>query len=173
MTDVTTALTLVIPQKFHDEINVIRKESDRAFPRWMPHINFIFPFVPVVQFDDVKKKLQDNLKNFGSFTLELSELGYFPQGKNATFHLKPKDQSKLKELFEIIKMTLPDVEIKHAQFNPHLTLGQCKKTEADKKINEIALKLNLTILSFTVDKISIINRSNDGPFQIHTEISLN
>ena len=172
MTDVTTALTLVIPAEFHDSINSIRKQYDRAFPRWMPHINFIFPFVPVEQFNEISQKLQNGLKGFGGFQLELTEIGYFPQGKNATFHLKPKDTSRIKDLFDIIMKILPDIKVKHQEFNPHLTLGQCKKAEVDGKIEEVRSQLSKGI-SFTVDRIFIINRTKDDPFKIHTEISLN
>ena len=42
----STALTFVLPDEVHDKINEIRSVSDKAYPRWMPHINFIFPFVP-------------------------------------------------------------------------------------------------------------------------------
>ena len=77
--DVTTALTLVIPREFHKQINMIRCEHDRAFPRWMPHINLIFPFVEEEHFDNieeiVKKVIEDN--HIAPFELELNKLEYF------------------------------------------------------------------------------------------------
>lgn len=171
MTDVCTALTLVIPQQFHDSINEIRKEHDKAFPRWMPHINFIFPFVPTDRFDDVSDKLRAKLEGFNPFTLELTEVGFFPQGKNATFHLKPKDISKLKKLFDLITCTLPDVKVKHAEFNPHLTLGQCKKSDVNSMLADVKSKLPNGV-TFTVDKVYLISRPSDGQFSVHTEIML-
>jgi 2'-5' RNA ligase len=171
MADVCTALTLVIPNQFHNDINAIRKKYDRAFPRWMPHINFIFPFVTLDKFSEVSSKLEDKLKGFGSFTIDLTEIEYFSKGKNATFHLRPKDATKLRALFDTIAGTLPDVKVKHKEFTPHLTLGQCKKSEVDQKISEVKRALPGGI-SFTVDRVCLLSRPKDGPFAIHTEINI-
>lgn len=171
MTDVTTALTLVIPVEFHNDINNIREQFDRAYPRWMPHINFIFPFVPLDEFSNISQKLQNKLEGFGNFTLELSDVGSSPQGNNVTFHLKPKNKDEIKKLFDIITEALPDIKTKHV-FNPHLTLGQCKKNEINQKINEIKELLPEGI-TFTVGKIYLINRTKDDPFKMHTVITLN
>ena len=170
-TDVTTALTLVVPFELHNIINNVRKENDRAYPRWMPHINFIFPFIPVNDFEYVAEKLQSKLKDFGSFVLDLSEVGYFSQGKNATIHLKPNDDSQLKVLFNMIREALPDIAVKHSEFAAHLTLAQSKKSEATEKMEEIKKQLPDGV-RFTVDKICLINRNGNDPFQIHTEIKL-
>jgi len=100
--DVTTALTLVIPDKFHDLINSIRKEHDRAYPRWMPHINFIFPFVSEDKFENIRQRLIPEISFFGAFELELNEIGSFKQGKNVTMHLKSTDSTQLKALFTVV-----------------------------------------------------------------------
>lgn len=54
MTDTSTALTLIISPTYHQKINEIRSKHDKAYPRWMPHINFMFPFVPLEQFPEVR-----------------------------------------------------------------------------------------------------------------------
>ena len=95
--DTTTALTLVVPDEFHNKINEIRKINDRAYPRWMPHINFIFPFISQEQFPEVKQKLSDviNKHNFKSFELELTQINYFKQGKDVTVNIRPNDNKNL------------------------------------------------------------------------------
>lgn len=173
--DTTTALTLVIPEQFHDEINTIRKEYDRAFPRWAPHINFCFPFLSCDKFDDVVNKLQPVLKSFGSFELNMTELGYFKQGKNVTVNLRPEDDTKLKELFNLIKKTMPNLESKHDEFNPHMTLAQFKKGELDTRMTELQEWLKDKKFTFVVDHICILQRSktdNDVPFSVARKIML-
>ena len=170
--DVTTALTLVIPDEFHEMINSVRKEHDRAYPRWMPHINFIFPFVPEEQFDMMVAKLDTVLRGFGSFTLNLDTVGYFKQGKGVTIHLKPSDKSHLEKLFDQIKNALPDVEIKHAEFNPHMTLAQCKKSNADALVAELQDKFKDGI-SFEVEYVSILARSKTVPFSVVKQVKIN
>ena len=40
-----TSLCVIPPKELWDEINKIRKNHDKAFDRWPPHINILFPFV--------------------------------------------------------------------------------------------------------------------------------
>jgi 2'-5' RNA ligase len=173
--ETTTALTLVIPNEYHNDINDIRKLYDRAYPRWMPHINFLFPFVAEDKFDDIINKLTPILQSFGSFELDLSEIGYFKQGKNVTMHIKPKDSTKLKQLFELIKKTLPDVPTKHDEFNAHLTIGQFKNSEVNVKVVEMTNWIKDKDFKCTVDHICILQRSktdNNVPFSVNRKIML-
>ncbi len=173
--DVTTALTLVVPCELHTEINSIRSQYDRAYPRWLPHINFLFPFVPEDQFDSIAARLEPVLKSFGSFELELSELGSFKQGKGLTVHIKPKDSTRLKELFELIRKTLPEIQSKHDEFNPHLTIAQFKKAEFEAKKPELEAWLSKNNFKFTVDHICILERSktdNNVPFSVNRPVML-
>lgn len=176
MSEVTTALTLVIPDKLHDDINEIRKQYDRAYPRWMPHINFLFPFVSLDQFNDIKSRLEPHLKSIGSFDLDMSEIGHFKQGKNVTVHLKPKDTTKLKQVFDIIRQVLPEIPSKHDEFNPHLTIAQFKNSELQTKLPELQTWLASKNLKFTVDYICLLERSktdNNVPFSINSKMNLN
>ena len=103
--DVTTALTLIIPEEHHSRINAIREKYDRAYPRWMPHINFIFPFLSKESFPVVVEKLQDALGDFRSFDITLSEVDSFKRKGNVTFHLRPSNSSQLEELFKVLRET--------------------------------------------------------------------
>ena len=175
--DTTTALTLIIPEEFHEKINKIRKKYDGAFPRWMPHINFIFPFIEEEHFEDTVTKLTEAFKtdNVKPFTLQLNKVEYFAKTvkdrktkrktKMATFHLKTDDQSGLDQVFNTIKKTLPNVQIKHPTFQAHMTLGQCE----EKDFNSLRDELELDDLEFVVDKIYIIQRSKEDksvPFKV-------
>lgn len=175
--DTTTALTLVIPNKYHDMINNIRKQHDKAYPRWMPHINFYFPFVSEDKFDEIRKILVSELSTFGSFELELNDVGYFKQGKNlVTMHLKPKDPSQLTSLFKVIKSVLPsELNVRNNEFKPHLTIGQFPTEEIETRLKEYQSWLESNPIKFNVNCISILNRSksnNDLPFEIHCNITL-
>lgn len=173
--DPTTALTLLVCEPYCTKINEIRCKYDRAYPRWQPHINFLFPFVEIERFPEIENKLQSVLNEFGKFNLVFNQLGYFSQGKNVTFHLKVSDDEKLQELFQKIRDVLPEIKPKHDKFEPHLTLGQCKKTEVESILDN--LRANWLGFGFTVEvqNISLINRSktdNLVPFSEHTVINL-
>lgn len=176
MSDVTTALAiLVTSQEEVDKINGIRADHDRAYSRWMPHINFLFPFVPVEEFDEYQKKLQEALSGFGSFDLVLDQVGHFKQRKAATFNLQPSDDSKLQELFNAVRAAIPEVQPKHPEFHPHLTIGQFKKFQIADKETELAQWLGDGV-KVRIDGVYMINRSKedrDVPFSVNRMISLN
>jgi len=175
MTDTCTALTLIIPQEFTMAINVIRCKYDHAYPRWMPHINFMFPFVPPEQFEDAKERLTTAFANVKPFDVSLNDIGYFTQKGNVSFHLKTNDQSKLDNLFQIIRTALPEVPVKHPTFKAHMTLGKCKKREFDTIKNEIENTIQLHMVKIKVDAVHIIERSHEDkelPFHIIHRIPL-
>jgi len=120
-----SALAIVIPPQFHEQINVIRSKHDRAYPRWMPHINLIFPFVNSGLFSNIKTILKDI--TLEPFEIQLNVVDFFAQKKELTFHLRPKDDSKLQELYSKVIELLPDVSLKHNKFHPHMTLGHSMK----------------------------------------------
>lgn len=170
MSDTTTALAIIIDPKFHDKINEIRSKQDRAHPRWIPHINFIFPFVPIEKFDDVHSKLKTAFQEneIKQFELSFEEIDSFSQAKQFTFHLKPNNESvqKLRQIFDLIKKTFPWIQIKShgdSLFSPHCTLAQCPKKDAQTKQNELSNWLKKEFpdgkISFTVDKICFLKRS--------------
>jgi len=175
--DVTSALTLVIPSEYVDKINEIRSKQDKAYPRWMPHINFLFPFVEEHEFDDVTDKLEKALSEFNSFEITLNTIGSFAQGKNLTVHISPPPNEanvKLQELFKVIRATLPYVQVKHNEFHPHLTIAQIPKAGADKALNELVTWLG-SGFTFKVDKICILKRPRDDNtigFSVSKTISL-
>ena len=173
MSDVSTALTLLVPTNEHiAKINEIRSVDDRAYHRWPPHINILFPFDTVENFPDIAKTLSEKLSGFGAIELDCNSLGYFAQGKNITVHLKPSDTARLCELFKQVTEALPTIA--HNDFVPHLTIGQFKKSDREEVMNELAKWLG-TGIKFTVTKLSLLSRSASDksvPFSVHTDISL-
>jgi RNA 2',3'-cyclic 3'-phosphodiesterase len=166
--DVTTALTLIFPNI--PFINETRSKHDKAYKRWMPHINFLFPFVEEEHIADMKTRLTKALSGVKPFQVDLNNLNYFPQGKKkVTFHLKPTSQSELNNIYTIVRSTLPEVYVKHPEFRAHLTLGQCSKQDFQSLNQELQVKMKTADLTFDVDALYIIQRSKtdkEEPFQI-------
>lgn len=160
--DTTTALAFVLPEQFRENVNNIRQKYDKAYDRWPPHINFLFPFVSVTEFEQIREKLS-SLELFGSIEANFNTLGYFSQSKeNITFHLKldKNGEEKFQKLFEEIKKLLPHIPIKRPDFHPHLTLGQCKNTEWCMIEEEIINQLNgLDNFMVNVDCLVCLHRN--------------
>lgn len=163
------ALALLVPTRLSSHIQDIRRDHDKAYERWMPHINLLFPFVLEHKIPDVTKRLTDELSKLPSFVLILNEVGSFSQREGNTFHLKPKDETKMLELYAAVRRAIPEFKPQRKDFHPHLTLGQWKKSE-----NPTAMLQSMFVggISVVVDKLCIITRTKDGPFSVNTEIPL-
>lgn len=114
-------------------INEMRSQFDSAYPRWMPHINFLFPFVGPENFPRIRPRIEAVLKSQGEpFWIRFDRIGFFSQGKAGnTFHLKPDASStqRLERIYNALKAALPECPVKDKPFHPHLTLAQCTKEE--------------------------------------------
>ncbi|KAJ3297885.1 hypothetical protein HDU79_001642 [Rhizoclosmatium sp. JEL0117] len=173
MTDTTTALTIVIPPQFHAAINTIRAGNDKAYPRWMPHINLIFPFVPEDQFSTAAASLETALSSIQPFAVRLNTVNYFKQKQQCTYNLQPSpDQmSDFNALFAAVQRALPDVEIKHAQFTPHMTLGQCAAKDVENTVFGMRNWLAENPVEFVLDRVCLIKRySKEGQFEVLKEV---
>ena len=143
----------------------------------MPHMNFIFPFVPREKFSDIKSRLDAALADFPKFEVILDQLSTFYQKQGyVTFHLTTDDHQRLDELFELIKTTLPEIPIKYPKFKAHLTLGECRTCEFYTTIKSaVNSKLAPIDYRFMIDSIYIIARSKENnkiPFNIVHTIQL-
>lgn len=171
--DTCCALALLIPTWLTSDIEDIRREHDKAYDRWMPHINFLFPFVQEKKIPDVTGRLISELSKLPPFVLNLNEVGSFSQLLNnnviQTFHLKPKDETTMIELYAAVRRAIPECKPRRNDFHPHLTLGQWKKSENPTTMLQSRFDRGISVV---VDKLYIITRTKDSPFSVHSEIPL-
>jgi 2'-5' RNA ligase len=128
--DTTTALTFVMPNFTHKKINAIRSKYDKAYNRWMPHINFLFPFTSKQNFDSVQERLRLGLasnKVITRFEVGFSGIGYFKNSNGYTFHLNLDATTNMhfQNIFNVVRQAIPEVKYERDGFYPHLTLAQC------------------------------------------------
>ncbi|KAJ3392322.1 hypothetical protein HDU84_004286 [Entophlyctis sp. JEL0112] len=175
MSDVSTALAIVLPEHLHDRINAIRAKHDRAYPRWPPHINLMFPFVPLSEFAAAMPALQAALQAVPPLTLRLDAVGYFRQKpRRATYHLKPNDHSGVRALFAAVSDALPHVATRRGEFRAHLTMGQCAEDEIEEVTADLEQWLGAGI-TFVVRDVCLLSRdARDGrvPFRVVAAVEL-
>ncbi|UJR26915.1 hypothetical protein I4U23_008224 [Adineta vaga] len=170
-----TALCLIPPENVWEQIQAIRSTNDRAYPRWMPHINLIYPFVPESNFDNIKTQLELVLHRQKPFSIQFDQnsFHYFQQKDNdCTYHLQPTDTTNVIDLQKLIQDQLIKICKKKRPFEAHLTLGQSKIKIIDNVFTK--LKSNWSTIEFTVDRIYMISRENhpENLFTIKNEILL-
>jgi len=152
-----TALSICPPQYLWPQIQTIRKKYDKAAKRWPPHINLLFPFVYPNNFDEIKQKLEKELK-IEPFTLQMNEPSNEVACREKSVWSLPKNKEELHELHHQITKIL-SIE---SQFNPHMTFGQVNVNEIDEQLKDIQ---NLWLeLEFEVDEIFFLKKEGENFF---------
>ena len=168
-----SAVVIIPPEELFPAIQKIRRQFDRSFVRWMPHINLLYGFLPDQHFPEAAEKIASTLVNFEPFEVTLSGFNTFKHRKNCTAWLQsdsdPSDAlQKLQATLESIFPQCNEQGNKSAAgFRPHLSVGQFK-TPAEAKEN-LPLWHPVT---FKVESIYLISRRRDDPFEIRYQIDL-
>jgi 2'-5' RNA ligase len=170
-----TALCLIPPEDVWKQIQSIRSVHDKAYPRWMPHINLVYPFAPESEFVNLKSQLESVLNQRNSFEIEFDQnsFEYFKQkGNECTFHLRPKKTKDVVELHQIIQNCIPNYINTTRPFEAHLTLGQTTTSRISDVLME--MKAKWKTIKFTIDRICMISRENDPNdlFSIKSQVLL-
>eukprot|EP01126_Amoeba_proteus_P041983 TRINITY_DN453_c0_g2_i12.p1 TRINITY_DN453_c0_g2~~TRINITY_DN453_c0_g2_i12.p1 ORF type:complete len:109 (-),score=25.11 TRINITY_DN453_c0_g2_i12:71-397(-) len=71
------------------QIQEIRRLHDKAYKRWMPHLNLLYPFVPEKEFSKASAVFSEILADFRPFHVEFHKFDFFSHGKSCTIFLKP------------------------------------------------------------------------------------
>jgi 2'-5' RNA ligase len=126
-----TALALIVPDHLLSEINSLRLLHDKAFRKWPPHINVLYPFVEPGHLssaiDNLRKALQKH--QFQGLEINITDKGTFKHRRNATVFLKPDEESEtricmLRSLL-VEALGCQDRDGTHdGTFRPHITIGQ-------------------------------------------------
>ena len=177
-----TALVISPPVSQWEQIQDIRRFYDSAYMRWMPHINMSFPFVVEQEFDIAFSMLQEALKDFEAFTVELKTLGFFSMEKDCVMWVDPDVKNdELNKLEQAILKIFPfcDDLVKKASkekegetaFKPHMTLGRFDEKIIEQKMATFQKTWNP--ITFTVNELYIIFRNDaENPFFISKTLRL-
>jgi 2'-5' RNA ligase len=170
-----TALCLIPPENVWEQIQSIRSIHDKAYPRWMPHINLIYPFTPEGNFENIKTHLEPIINRKKPFQIEFDEssFGYFIQKDDGcTYHLQPKHITDTVELQKLIQNQISYLIKNKRAFEAHLTLGQTTTSKISDVL--IEMKAKWKTIEFTVDRVYMISRENhpESLFTIKNEILL-
>jgi len=171
---VTSAVVISPPESLWEPIQHIRKQHDKAYDRWMPHINLLYPFLPEDRFGEAKEKFTEALQSIPPFKITFAEMDHFDHGKNATLFLKSHEMENLVMIQSLFQKCFPfcdDLGTKSPNgFHPHLTLGQFPTLKISSVIRD--LMKGWKPIEFLVDKIYIISRTDKEPFSIKQTIEL-
>ena len=171
-----TAVVVIPPDDLWAPIQALRKQYDRHFRRWMPHITLLYPFRPLTEFERVAPILAQACRLKTPFEVRLRRIDYFPHYRHsATFYLVPEPAAAIKALHQALLNKLPDcsdMALFAGGFTPHLSLGQTRS----RNIGAFCSRWQATWppLSFTLKQVHLIWRKNppDDIFRIGPALSL-
>lgn len=172
-----TAIVLSPPEHAREAIQVIRKQHDRNFRRWMPHVTLVYPFRPKDQFDDLAEAFGEVCMAIDPFEVTLKSFQFFQHGRRGfTMWLAPEPRDAVGILQEALWQVVPDCDEvrKHKNgFTPHLSIGQVRRhDELDSVLQDV--KANWKSLTFRADHVDLIWRKDppDDVFSVGYSIGL-
>ncbi|KAF2072809.1 hypothetical protein CYY_005883 [Polysphondylium violaceum] len=176
--DFKSAIVLAPPEDLLTQVQSIRKLYDKAYIRWMPHINLIFPYVKLPYFDANLEKIQKVIESFPSFKIVFKELSYFKHGGNFVIWAKPETPDNPDILVQIqsaLENALPgfnELSKKSENgFQPHMTLGQFNgQKHAMEQLKNI--QSTFDPIEYEVTELYAIHRPADVPFTIRNVFKL-
>ncbi|KAI1326246.1 hypothetical protein F5Y16DRAFT_375716 [Xylariaceae sp. FL0255] len=162
-----TALCIVPPTQAWPSIDSLRSRYDKAYMKWPPHINLIYPFVGA---DDlplasglIASRLNSSLQPL-SQQVRLDAVGTFIHRHDNTIFLHDSDEvrdPKLRNLRKALKEALTG----HASpdsYRMHLTIGQSQDHQAAPHKFLMAKAYMLPKIEWTVDKLHIMIREREN-----------
>jgi 2'-5' RNA ligase/endonuclease/exonuclease/phosphatase family metal-dependent hydrolase len=125
-----TALCIIPPVHLTQDINRLRALYDKAYEKWPPHVNILYPFVSPEALPHAVELARSTLvKNkIGSFQFDLDKADFFTHKRHRTIYTT--SSGKGCEEVEIIRRhVLSALGQADTHFQPHLTVGQSEAND--------------------------------------------
>ncbi len=176
----TTAVVLIPPETVQPPIQAIRRNHDRNFRRWMPHITLLYPFAERRDFTEITPALAKAAQQISPFSIELTRFDTFRHRKSCTMFLVPEPEDEIVRLHSVLLGHLPDYDDTArfaGGFHPHLSVGQFQHRSV--QTEQQRLQTEWQPIRCEADAISLIYRSpgtddrfvvaEQFPFQIRSQ----
>lgn len=130
-----TAIAIILPEEQSSDIDALRSIHDKAYRKWPPHINILYPCVHPEQLPNALARMREALKELQTpVSIHTDRVGSFAHRRNATIFLQPSEESEaaISDIrSELVKaLGLSDRAGTHdGVFRPHMTIGQSSLIE--------------------------------------------
>lgn len=178
LTSTQTAVALVVPHHLQSEINSLRRIHDKAFQKWEPHINILYPFVEPTRLSSAVEILREALgeRHMKGLRVNIDEIGVFKHRKNATVFLKPDAESEERvcQLRKILVHALERDErdgTHDGTFRPHLTVGQAA-SNGNSIENLVEQVKKLVGIGWEGTTLAVLKREHSGEMKLVGELPL-
>jgi len=98
-----SAVVAIPPDHLWGPVQGLRKQYDRHYRRWVPHITLLYPFRPVSAFEQVVPLLARACRSLQPFEVQLTRFDLFAHSRrNATLYLVPEPAGALKVIQKVL-----------------------------------------------------------------------
>lgn len=160
-----TALCIIPPQHWCEDIDKLRSLYDKAFEKWPPHVNLIYPFVSTECLPEAKAKIESylhaNLDRTGSRTVALGGAGLFEHRKDITIFLGTRDGNGKKALESVRSATLQALGLKGSVSVFHLTVGQAQDNSVSARQFLLDKVNRMPTFEFNIGPLAILFREKN------------
>ncbi|KAJ4365879.1 hypothetical protein N0V83_008501 [Neocucurbitaria cava] len=157
-----TALCIIPPISQCGHINRLRELYDKAYDKWPPHINLVYPFVTPECLTRAQQQIQKNvdeqLDANKPVTVELNQAGHFEQRINSTIFLGESRTGTQSQLHSLRRIVLQALKHSDTATKMHLTIGQSEDNAEASREFLLAKARLLPALNFRVGALAILIR---------------
>lgn len=173
----TSALAVVPPESAWAAAQEVRARHDRAFERWPPHINLLYPFVREEELRGVPERLARALARVPPFRIRLGAARTFQHKGSSTVWLEPVDDppGSLQRLHAALLEAVPQCSERGGAFTPHLTVAKCASADAERvarEADEAVRRRGEAAAAFEVRSVAVLCRGAHTPFATRHEVPL-
>lgn len=172
-----TTLAILLPYSLSADIDALRSVHDKAFHKWPPHFNIIYPFVAPEQLEQALDILRQRLRTFPEqLKIDVDGVDSFRHRNNAIVFMKPDDRSmeRLTRLRSKLVESLGRSEGEgtiDGEFKPHLTIGQASlQGHALDALLDKARRLQA--ISWEATTLAVLRRKSSGEMEAVAELPL-
>lgn len=156
-----TALCVIPPAGDCERIEQLRTLYDKAYGRWPPHVNLIYPFVNPELLPQAKDRIQAKLAEFsqqhGDLEVSLNKAGTFTHRSNCTVFLQEEESPE--SSFALLRSAvLEALDRKPTSHDFHLTIGQTKDKSESSRGFLLGKASLLRRVDFRIRSIAILVR---------------
>ena len=125
-----TALCMIPPRSQWTKVDHLRSLYDRAYGKWPPHVNLIFPFVQVDALPRAAAAVQSAVAQRGPkpFDVRLDSAGVFQHRNDNTIYLHDDNDSEIKDLRAAVMLALG--QLNEGEYRMHMTIGQSEDSKS-------------------------------------------
>ncbi|KAI1426900.1 hypothetical protein F5Y12DRAFT_783695 [Xylaria sp. FL1777] len=156
-----TALCVIPPKRFWPLFNGLRSLYDKAYEKWPPHINLVYPFVRVENLSRASETITSVASQISldSVKIRLNAADVFSHRHDNTIFIYDNDEERTARLYDLRQAALSALgHTSTINYPMHMTIGQSQELNSDSHKFLLEKASLLPAAEWTVDTLCILVR---------------